>query len=92
MKIYELIPIYENVKSFYGKARVCFTGNIAILQSYTTNVATIDTKNNIAIVYGDYSNTTLRHIKEFLRQFGFKADTKKQILSDYCAQNERQVN
>ena len=36
-----------------------------------------------AEVYGTYSATTLRHIKEFLKQNGFKADSKSQIEKDY---------
>ena len=33
---------------------------------------------------GNYETaTTLKHIKSFLRQKGFKADSKKQILEDY---------
>ena len=34
-------------------------------------------------VFGLYSVTTLRHIKEFLKQNGFKAETKAQIAKDY---------
>lgn len=30
-----------------------------------------------------FSNTTLRHIKEFLKQNGFKAESKKQVINDY---------
>ena len=36
-----------------------------------------------AYVVDTYSQTTLRHIKEFLKQNGFKADSKKQIMEDY---------
>ena len=35
-----------------------------------------------------HSATTLRHVKEFLRQEGFTADTKGQILRDY----EREID
>ena len=42
------------------------------LISYNTLVAII-TPENKAIVYGLYSNTTTRHIKEFLKQNVFKA-------------------
>jgi hypothetical protein len=37
----------------------------------------------IAEVFGTYSQTTLRHIKEFLLQHGFRADNSKQIMADY---------
>lgn len=36
-----------------------------------------------AEVYGTYSQTTLRHIKEFLSQNGFVANNSKQIMADY---------
>jgi hypothetical protein len=39
-----------------------------------------------AEVYGTYSSTTLRHIKEFLKQNGFKAESSKQIMADYGVQ------
>lgn len=32
---------------------------------------------------GEYSRTTMRHIKEFLKQNGFKVDNTKQVLRDY---------
>lgn len=86
-----LEPIYDSRKSFYNKAMVVEDANGKYLQSYETVVARITDKNNgysiapYAEVYGDYSQTTLRHIKEFLRQNGFKAETKQQILKDYQA-------
>ena len=40
-------------------------------------------KDKKATVNGTYSQTTLRHIKEFLKQEGFKAETQRQILNDY---------
>jgi|TARA_R100000049_G_C1925410_1_gene69925 hypothetical protein len=77
----ELECIYEDRKSFYSKANTRVEGTKTILMSYDKDVAYIvDEK---AVVNRTYSNTTLRHIKEFLRQNGFKADTKKQILEDY---------
>lgn len=90
---FELQPRHDARKSFYGKARVTEryedmeTGQKVIeLRSYGTNVANIyvGTGATIAEVYGTYSPTTLRHIKEFLKQNGFKADTKKQIEEDYA--------
>lgn len=78
----ELEPCYDNRKSFYGKAQQFFYEDGTIeLQSYSTIVARIE--DGKAIVYGWYSNTTGRHIKEFLKQHGFWADNKAQILKDY---------
>jgi len=80
----ELKPQYDSRKKFYGKANVRTENGKTILKSYNTDVAYI--KNGQAVVNGTYSNTTLRHIKEFLKQNNFKADTSKQILSDYDKQ------
>jgi hypothetical protein len=84
-----LIPEHDSRKSFYGKARVSINpvdGDLELV-SYSTRVAVIhepnDDTNKTASVYGTYSSTTLRHIKEFLLQNGFRAENKKQILADY---------
>ena len=82
-KIMELCPYYDSAKSFYGKAKVIEIGNDVFLVSYTTVVAFYNRETKIAQVVGTFSPTTLRHIKEFLRQSGFKAETKKQIEKDY---------
>lgn len=76
-----LIPMHDSAASFYNKAIVIQDGNNIKLQSYSTVVAEI--KDNKAVVFGTYSATTLRHIKEFLKQNGFKAENKKQIINDY---------
>ena len=70
------------------KANVRTEGDKTILRSYSTDVAYI--KNGVAVVNGTYSNTTLRHIKEFLRQNDFKANTSSQILEDYKESEEDQ--
>ena len=78
---YELRAIHDSRKSFYGKANVREENGKIILRSYNTDVAYI--KEGRAVVRGMYSNTTLRHIKEFLIQHGFEADSWKQIEKDY---------
>lgn len=82
---WELTPRYDSRQSFYGKAWVTESeedgGKVYTLRSYSTDVARI--KGNNAEVYGWYSQTTGRHIKDFLKQFGFRADNKAQILKDY---------
>lgn len=86
IKEYELSTLYNNRSSFYGKAKIIIEGNKTTLKSYNTDVAYIIKDNNSlikAIVKGTYSCTTVRHIKEFLLQHGFKADNKTQILKDY---------
>jgi hypothetical protein len=77
----ELQVQYDPRKSFYGKAKVRGDGGRVVLESYGTDVASIE--NGKAIVNGTYSQTTLRHIKEFLKQNGFKAETSAQIMKDY---------
>ncbi len=85
METYELIPQTDTRKSFYGKAKIKIYDEWVYLQSYNTDVCRVSNIAGInkAEVFGTYSCTTLRHIKEFLLQHGFKADNKQQILKDY---------
>ena len=83
VRIMELCPYYDSAQSFYGKAKVIEIENDVFLASYDTIVAFYNRETKIAEVVDTYSATTLRHIKEFLRQNGFKAETKKQIERDY---------
>ena len=77
-----LYPVNDSRKSFYGKAKTAYDESGTLkLYSYDTLVAKIE--NEKPVVIGTYSATTLRHIKEFLIQSGFKADSKKQIEKDY---------
>lgn len=88
MRRYELEARYDSRASFYGKAHVEADYPEVKLISYTTHVATIKyngepNDKGMVEVYGTYSNTTVRHIKEFLKQYGFKAENSKQIMADY---------
>lgn len=90
----ELIPIYDTRKSFYNKAYIIKyynKYNILLkveLYSYNTLVCTIKdskyTLNDNIDVKLLFSNTTLRHIKELLKQFyytiHFNIKTKKDII------------
>ena len=80
-KEYDLQTQYDSRKSFYGKAKVRSENGKKILRSYNTDVAEIE--NGKPKVHGTYSATTLRHIKEFLKQEGYKAESSKQIMKDY---------
>ena len=83
---YELEARSDSRKSFYKKARVEVLDNgDKILTSYNTEVAKII--NGKAIVLGQWSQTTSRHIKEFLKQEGFKVDDTKQVMKDYGVKN-----
>ena len=83
VRIAELYPCYDSAQSFYGKARVVEIEDDVFLISYDTIVAFFNRNVRTVGVIDTYSATTLRHIKEFLRQNGFKAETKKQIENDY---------
>ncbi len=102
MKKEELMPLYDKAKSFYGKA-VIYCGcmpyknsneTVSIcskninLFSYDTHVCYIDKDKKVHLLpKWNFSATTLRHVKEFLKQNGFKAETKKQIEKDYWGLN-----
>jgi hypothetical protein len=74
---------YDSRKSFYGKAEVIdYIDGTKQLKSYNTIVAEISREGK-AEVFGTYSPTTLRHIKEFLQQNGFPAGSKKEIEELY---------
>ena len=68
---------YDSRASFYKKAKIIKYNGALYLQSYSTIVAKIE--NGKAIVNGWYSQTTARHINEFLYQNGFDKMTKKQM-------------
>ena len=76
-----LEPKYDNRKSFYKKAKIRTIKGGFVLISYVTEVAKII--NGKAIVYSLFSNTTTRHIKEFLHQNSFEVGTSKQIMEKY---------
>ena len=78
IQTYLLEPRYTNVKSFYGEAIVTVTPQKKTLTSYDTEVCVLDEENNIVEI-GYYSQTTNRHINEFLQQNGHKKMTKKEI-------------
>lgn len=76
-----LNPIYDARKSFYGKASVTTTETGSYLTSYSTKVAEIE--DGKLKVFGTYSPTTLRHIKEYMYQNGFEVVSKKEIEALY---------
>ena len=79
----ELEPIFDRAKSFYKKAFIIREDNGTIrLISYTTEVARIE-KGKLHI-HGFYSATTLRHLKEFVEQMGFKCGSKAELEKLYC--------
>ena len=82
--LFELTPKFDSRKSFYGKAKIGFDGDRRLLLSYGTPVAFIEPDRTPVLLDGwDSTQTTLRHAREFLKQNGFKADSKKQMQRDY---------
>lgn len=89
----ELLPIFDSRKSFYNKAIVInLDDNSKLLKSYDSFVCLIDSNNSIYINNDIehellYSTTTLRHIKEFIKQFSDFENknelTKKDLLNMY---------
>lgn len=78
----ELEPIYSNVKSFYGKAKIIRENGAIKLKSYNTIIATIT--NGKLHINGFYSQTSNRHLREFMQQMGFAVKTKKELEKLYC--------
>ena len=83
----KLSCVYDKRNSFYGKAKVLIDdeGN-KYLKSYNSIIAEIH-KDKVKInsnIPNCFSQTSLRHIKEFLKQNGFKVGTKKELINMYC--------
>lgn len=81
----ELKPIYDNALSFYGKAKIVREGYFITLKSYDTNILRLNTYNNeikfLTKNKKHFTQTTNRHINEFLQQFTDEGKkTKSQIL------------
>lgn len=77
---YELQPQFSHAKSFYRKATVEVYSNGAVLYSYDTAVlalVNVDGKIRAFQLWSGYSQTTARHVDEFLRQNGQKPLSKK---------------
>lgn len=92
--LYELTPEFDNRKSFYKKAYVRYPrigagepkNSRVELLSYGTHVMTVDPEARTVelLPRWDESATTLRHVKELLKQTGFTATSKAQIAKDYA--------
>lgn len=65
-----LEPVLDSANSFYKKAYIKEKGDLEILVSYCTEVATYNKVTKEANIIGFYSQTTTRHIKDFLYQKG----------------------
>ena len=78
---------FDSRKSFYGKAIINESndGTLLTLISYDTPVATYDRLSGTLDVFGWYSNTTARHIREFANQLGIELPSGKDIKGRYQA-------
>jgi hypothetical protein len=87
VNVYELSAKYDCRKSFGGKAQVIETVEndytVLRLKSYETIVAEI-IGGGKPRVFGLYSDTTTRHIVEFLKQNGFNVYGKKDVEKFLC--------
>lgn len=83
MEKIELVPVFSKQKNFHGKAYIIEISNETNLYSYDILVAKIIKDCNTAEVYSIDSDSTLRHVKEFLIQAGYPVTNKKQIKKDY---------
>ena len=86
-KIYGLTPIYYSQKSYYGKAKVIkLDPEREVLLSYNKEILFYDGKNIFIypnLCYDKHlSSTTMRHVREFLYQKGYKTliKNRKDIL------------
>lgn len=69
----ELKAIYDIRQSFYKKAHILQNNNTIILKSYNTNILQLDTKTKkiefLTHNKDHFTQTTNRHINEFLKQY-----------------------
>lgn len=92
--ITDLSANYDNRKSFYGKARVDVKDNgTKVLYSYGTPVCRIE-KGKATLLNKGYlgwssSQTTLRHVKEFLKQNGFEVASLRELAKMYPIEQAR---
>ena len=79
--IYELGSQYGGRKSYYGKAQVEVNNGEQTLYSYGTPIMKIDNNGNMELLcdYWALTNTTLRHIREFMQQNGLGVMNKKEL-------------
>lgn len=82
--ITELKPLHTKQKSFYGKAQLKETSDGMELFSYNTLVSKYYNNGSLKVTHDSnyLTNTTLRHINEFIQQMGYSKKTKKEIINN----------
>ena len=81
----DLSPRYDTRRSFYGKAQT----EDDKLYSYGTLVAEIKDGRPVLYPDWDYSATTVRHVREWLKQHGFEAGSKAEMERMYVTNSRR---
>ena len=82
--MYGLNTQFDKRKSFYNKAHVDVANDGSqTLYSYNVPVCKIQNGDVTLLPDWKYSPTTVRHVKEFLKQNNFPAETTQQIARDY---------
>ena len=77
---YNLECRFGNNQSFYGKATIEESEKNITLLSYNTPIVTLNKQtNSLKWLYNTYTQTTLKHVNEFLKQHNFEPITKKQF-------------
>lgn len=88
MEKIELKPIFSNQKSFHGRAYILEFDDLdqtKKLLSYDKIVAIIDSSKGFkdCKILEIETNSTLRHIQEFLKQENLETGNKKFLLNEY---------
>ena len=81
MYYYDLVPVYDRQRSFYGKAKVLIELEHKSLISYDTVVCRIDNDGTFVRIWQGYSATTMRHINEFRVQHGLTKLSKAEWMA-----------
>lgn len=79
-----LEPRFDTRKSFYKKAAVFETAASVILESYHTRICELYINGELWIFDTFYSMTTMRHVKEFLKQHNVRIE---KLLQKYDCKN-----
>lgn len=74
--VIELEPRYCNNKSFYKKAYVEYYNGFNVLKSYGTVIMAVRGDMLVTTDAYNYSNTTSRHVHEFLKQYFIDLSSK----------------
>ena len=79
---------YDARKSFYKKAIVYKTAASDVLESYHTRICELYVNGELWIYDAFYSMTTMRHVKEFLKQHNVRIE---KLLREYDCKNLTQL-